>query len=66
MEDMFGLGLESRSCYELRGLDKGTDFLGKCCILVRSKNPRPMGVVMWDWLRRSRMGLAEGPLTANS
>ena len=32
--------------------------------LVRYKNPRPMGVVMWDWLCRSRMGLAESPLTA--
>jgi hypothetical protein len=30
-----------------------------CC-----KNPPPKGVVMWDWLGRSRMGLAEGPLTA--
>ena len=28
--------------------------------LVRCRNPRPMGVVMWDRLCRSRMGLAEG------
>ena len=32
--------------------------------LVRFRNPRPKGVVMWDWLCRSRMGLAESPLTA--
>jgi len=32
--------------------------------LVRCRNPRPMGVVMWDRLCRSRMGLAKSPLTA--
>ena len=31
--------------------------------LVRCRNPRPLDVVMRDWLCRSRMGLATGPLT---
>ena len=35
----------------------------KRLLLARCRNPRPVGVVMWDWLRRSRMGLAEGPPT---
>ena len=33
-------------------------------LLIGCRNPRPMGVVMWDWLCRSRMGLAESPLIA--
>ena len=32
--------------------------------LVRRRNPRPLDVVIRDWLCRSRMGLAESPLTA--
>jgi hypothetical protein len=27
--------------------------------LFRCRKPHPPGVVMWDWLRRSRMGMAE-------
>ena len=28
------------------------------------RNPHPTGGVMWDWLRRSRMGMAEGRFIA--
>ena len=31
-----------------------------CADLVHCRNPHPMGVVMRDWLCRSRMGLAKG------
>jgi lipid A disaccharide synthetase len=34
------------------------NHLKKEGFLVQYRNPRPMGVVMWDWLCRSRMGLA--------
>jgi class 3 adenylate cyclase len=33
-------------------------------MIFRCRNPHPMGVVMWDRLCRSRMGLANSPLTA--
>ena len=38
----------------------GTAIASFAVILVRCGNPRPMGVVIWDWLCRSRMGLVEG------
>ena len=33
-------------------------------IYSQRRNPRPVGVVIGDWLCLSRMGLAKGPLTA--
>ena len=36
-------------------ISRGTDRID----LVRFRNPHPLGVVMWDWLCRSRMGMAQ-------